>query len=218
MQNNSKLNTVLLIVLIVIGLTALILLWGKTKQSVYEEDNNVIENESSVVNTGNQAQTQDNVNNLKSTFADSRLGLTFEYPKEFVKPIITIAPADKGKMFGGYLTGQNSSFRMTIGGTTPIIEFPGELNANEVSKYPTDQQLQNLTSRGYKNEKKTNSKGEEYVLIHGQHEVDMPYIGENQAVAIFKLKSSVDFAAIGFMLVSGDMATFLSIIDSVSVN
>lgn len=215
-------------VVLFIGIVGMVFLVLGDRQSINElqslenanEQIQPVRSKTQDTSTSRQTIVEDNlvIDNSKKVFSDSQLGVIFKYPKDFSPVIITTTQADKGKMLNGQLIGENPPITIFVGGTTPVIEFPGELNANEISHYPTTQELQNLTNRGYRNEKKINSQGEEYILIYGQHEVDMPYISENQAVAIFKLNSSQDFAAIGFMLVSGNMTTFLNIMDSVIVN
>lgn len=156
-------------------------------------------------------------NSTTSEYKNNQIGFSIDYPKNIGQASLQVSNGDKGKMIVGRICDEGTQFCMFIGGTTPVIQFPGELNANEVSSYPTSTELKKLFDRGYRNETKINSKGEEYVLIYGQKEVDMPYIGEGQIVAIFKLKSSVDFKALGFMLVGGSTDTFLSIMDSVDI-
>ncbi len=154
---------------------------------------------------------------ISPEYKNDQLGFSFNYPVGIGNVSLEIASGDEGKMIVGRICDGGTGFCMFIGGTTPVIKFPGELNANEVSSYPTPAQLQQLSDRGYKNEIKINSKGEEYILIYGQKEVDMPYISEGQMVAIFKLKSSVDFKALGFMLVEGESDIFLDVINKVDI-
>lgn len=154
---------------------------------------------------------------ISPEYKNDELGFYFNYPTGIGNVSLEIASGDEGKMIVGRICDGGTGFCMFIGGTTPVIKFPGELNANEVSSYPTPAQLQQLSDRGYKNEIKINSKGEEYILIYGQKEVDMPYISEGQMVAIFKLKSSVDFKALGFMLVQGESDIFLDVINKVDI-
>ncbi|OGI61811.1 hypothetical protein A2645_01005 [Candidatus Nomurabacteria bacterium RIFCSPHIGHO2_01_FULL_39_9] len=158
------------------------------------------------------------VENILLNYTNSELNFSFDYPQDFSwaqEPSVVFG--EKGKIFGGTLTGFDPSLQMFVGASTADFRGPIELNANEVSKYPTEAELASLFERGYRNETRVNAKGEEYILIFGQPETDMPYISEGQAVAIFKLKSSTDFKALGFMLVGGDLNVFLNIMNSVSI-
>lgn len=166
----------------------------------------------------NETSVSVDINKSKEMYTNTDLGFSFYNNPELGNVELKTNTGTTGKIFFGTqgCTVENN-FCMFVGGTTPNYTFPGELNANEVSKYPSDAELESLSANGYMYEKRVNSHGAEYVLIHGKKETDMPYIGEGQAVAIFKLTSSSDFKALGFQLVSGDMYSFMQVIESVKV-
>ncbi len=152
----------------------------------------------------------------KGKYENKEIGFSLTYFKDYGEINFKKGEGTTGKHFFATQGCEvESKFCMFIGASTPDFTFPGELNASDVSEYPTDERLKILLQSGYKNEKKINSQGEEYVIIYGKKEVDMPYIGEGQAVAIFKLKSSSDFKAFGFMLVKGDLDTFLKTVNTI---
>ncbi len=151
-------------------------------------------------------------------YENKELGFSFCYPINFGDVHLSIGSGDKGKIAGGYLGEFPQNFKMFLGATTTVFSAPMEPNASDVKNYPTQQELSSLTQRGYKNEEKINANGEKYILIYGQDEGnDMPYIGKDQMVAIFELKSSTDFKAIGFQLIGGDQKIFLDIINTVDI-
>jgi hypothetical protein len=124
---------------------------------------------------------------------------------------------DAGKMIAGYIASTNYNFTMFVGGATKNISFGGSLNASDVQSYPDEIRIKSWNDDGYRTEKKINKNGHEYILIYGKREVDMPYISEDQLLVVFKLKSAVDFPAIGFQLVNGDPSIFNQIIDSIEI-
>ncbi|MCF7833758.1 MAG: hypothetical protein K9L98_00280 [Candidatus Pacebacteria bacterium] len=181
--------------------------------------------------TNNQATSSSNTS-LFTKCTNDKIGVSFEYPKGFLydednqrRPnCLVVIPdefgmLDAGKMIAGYLFSSATPprFVMFIGGATKNASFGGELNASDVTKYPDANDIKSWNERGYKTEKKVNRNNQEYILVHGQPETEMPYLSENSLLAIFKLKSSKDFPAIGFQLVGGDKDIFNKIIDSVEV-
>lgn len=167
---------------------------------------------------GNETFVSVDINESKEMYTNSELGFSFYQNKELGNFVFKKGTGTTGKnFFGTQGCEAGDNFCMFLGGVTADYTFPGELNANEVSKYPSDAELESLSANGYMYEKRVNTHGVQYVLIHGKKETDMPYIGENQVVAIFKLTSSSDFKALGFQLVSGDMHNFMQIIESVNV-
>jgi hypothetical protein len=167
---------------------------------------------------GNETFVSVDMNKSTEMYTNSELGFSFYQNKELGNFVFKKGAGTTGKnFFGTQGCEAGDNFCMFVGGVTTDYTFPGELNANEVSEYPSDTRLQSLSANGYMYEKRVNTNGAEYVLIHGKKETDMPYIGEGQAVAIFKLTSSSDFKAMGFQLVSGDMNSFMQVIESVKV-
>lgn len=146
-----------------------------------------------------------------STFANNRIGASFNYPSILGEDNFVI---DSG-IFSGHLGCTSNGCKARFGGITE--NFIGEISENPQLRvdYPATEELQSLAQRGYRNEIKTNLKGQQYVLVYGQKEVDMPYLGEGQMLAIFRLKSSPEFKVIGFQF--SDFNIFSEIIDTVDI-
>jgi hypothetical protein len=171
--------------------------------------------------------TSSNTNQSSLNCNSSTLGVSFDYPKGYFydqgqgRPsCVFVTPdqfgsMDAGKMIAGYIA--SADFTMFVGGATQNASFAGGLNAADVKSYPDSNQIKIWTDNGYKVEKKVNKNNKEYVLVYGKKERDMPYLSENQRLAIFRLKSAKDFSAIGFQLIKGNSSVFNQIIDSVNV-
>jgi|GEM_PF-3050565 len=158
------------------------------------------------------------IQEMKTTYKNYALGFSFFNNKELGTIEFKNGIGTTGKnFFGTQGCTTDGDFCMFISGITSDFTFPGELNAGDVSEYPSDAKLQSLSANGYNYEKRVNINSVEYVLIYGKKEIDMPYIGEGQVVAIFKLTSPTDFHAIGFQLVSGDISNFMQVIESVAI-
>jgi len=210
----NKNITIGFLLVIVIGLIGFLLYKNQNNsQSISEIQMNTIEDSNSVSKENNQE-----ISNTKE-YKNTDLGISFNYIKEFGDFTFEVGPGTTGKLFFGNQGCEiGDTFCMRVGGVTSNFTYPGELEAYMVFEYPSNERLQSLSTSGYKNEKKINSMGQEYIIIYSKKEVDMPYIGEGQAVALFKLKSSKDFGALGFMLISGDVNKFQTVLDSVNIN
>lgn len=149
------------------------------------------------------------------TYKNDELGFSLTYPKNLGTFKLAIVTSGHGESIEGGLCDQGSGFCMTAAGVTPDTFM--QIGANGLFKYPTAADIAELEKGGYKTETKTNANGESYLLIHGKKEIDTHYIGENQAVAVFKLVTPPNFNVITFMLNTGDMKTFLKIMDSVKI-
>ena len=145
-------------------------------------------------------------------------GFSFCLPESFDSVNLSVNNGDEGKQLYGYTQDPYSQTDIRIGGVTPVFVAPIESDAYMWKEYPTQAQLQNLSDQGYQNLESVNSNGENYAVIYGQPESGMPFIGQGQVVVVFKLESSQDFNTVGFMLVNGDLQTFMTMIDSVQVN
>lgn len=151
------------------------------------------------------------IDNTPVSYSNDQLGFSFTYPKSLGTFELTLENLGAGKSIDGQMCGD--VFCMYVGGVTP--DTFTQNGAYGLSHYPTETELADLNDTGYKTETKLNSNGASYLIIHGKK--DDNYIGENQAVVVFKLPTPPNFNVVGFMLASGDMKTFLKIIDSVKV-
>lgn len=209
-------NTIIAIVAIVIVVIAVLFI--KNKPVTETPDLNEMETPSEV--TSSPTTTVSGTNGSSSTpvsgsteYKNDELGFSFTYPKNLGTFKLSINKVGHGQSIDGQLCDAGAAFCMSAGGVTPNTFI--QSGANGLFRYPTETELAELAKGGYKTETKINSNGEDYLLIHGKKEIDTHYIGENQAVVVFKLPTPPNFNVIGFMLNSGDMKTFLKIMDSV---
>lgn len=152
-----------------------------------------------------------------SEYTNNNQGFSFCLPETFESVEVSVDLGDQGKQLNGHTYDPYSQIDMTLGAVTPVFVSPMEPNANMWKYYPTTAQLQNFSNQGYQNIQSVNSNGENYTVIYGQQESDMPFIGEGQVVVIFELESSPDFNTIGFMLRGGDFQLFMSMMDTVDI-
>jgi hypothetical protein len=146
-------------------------------------------------------------------YKNDQLGFSFSYPHYLGTFTLSIDTVGQGNSINGKLCTTGTGFCMTAGGVTPTTFM--QIGANGLMKYPSVADRAELEKSGYLSETKVNAQGVEYLLIHGKKEIDTHYIGENQAVVVFKLPTPPNFNVVGFMLETGDMKTFLKIMDSV---